>query len=252
MSHPMLINEHAMINGLTRLPHKRQGLSKRFIRILRRHLNQILTICEKIAFFFFNQSIILKFDHEHVMRTGSLCVCVKINPIWAFQILIECFFTYCSLHVSIIAGSWAHHCNRRHMNTGTGITLFPLLIKMDQDGIEFTHVYGGIGHVLTPRELPNPLWTRLHPFVSRLFEGEIQLFELTPKQTSRYRFIPQENVLKELSKEIEETLILTAWWMEWSQRKKVSSRDGWKCLECERYILRSEERCPDSHCVCRD
>lgn len=123
---------------------------------------------------------------------------------------------------------------------------------MDQDGIEFTHVYGGIGHVLTPRELPNPLWTRLHPFVSRLFEGEIQLFELTPKQTSRYRFIPQENVLKELSKEIEETLILTAWWMEWSQRKKVSSRDGWKCLECERYILRSEERCPDSHCVCRD
>ena len=140
------------------------------------------------------------------------------------------------------------------MSTQThGITLFPLQIKIDQDGIEFTHVYGGIGHVLTPTELPSPLWMRLHTLVSCLFEGEIRVLELTPERIPRYQLIPQKNdLLKEISKETEETLALTAWWMEWSQRKKVSFRDGWKCLECERYILRSEERCPDTHCRSRE
>ena len=139
------------------------------------------------------------------------------------------------------------------MNTGTGITLFPLQIKMDPDGIEFTHICGGIGYVLTPKELPVPLWTRLCPLVSSLFEGEIRLFELTPNQTPQYRFVPQGNdALKELSEETEETLALTAWWMEWGQRKKVSlKREGWACLECERYVLRSEGRCPDTNCPSR-
>ncbi len=136
------------------------------------------------------------------------------------------------------------------MKTGTSITLFPLQIRIDQDGMEFTHIYGGIGHVLTPKELPSVLWMRLHPLVSRLFEGEIDLLEMAPNQQPRYRLIPQRNNwFEEPSADIEETLALTGWWMEWSHRKQVSSKkEGWICPECEKYVLRSEGRCPDIHC----
>ncbi|MBI2473014.1 hypothetical protein HYV70_00455 [Candidatus Uhrbacteria bacterium] len=139
------------------------------------------------------------------------------------------------------------------MSTQTrGITLFPLQIKMDQDGMEFTHIYGGIGHVLTPKELPSVLWMRLHPLVSCLFEGEIQILRLTPNQIPFYQLVPQKNdLLKDLSEETEETLALTAWWMEWCHRKKTASHRDWKCIECEKHVPRTEGRCPDIHCSSR-
>ena len=135
------------------------------------------------------------------------------------------------------------------MSTQTpGITLFPLQIKIDPDGIDFTHIYGGIGHILTPKELPTPIWTRLYPFVSSLFEESISSLEFTPYHEPCYRLTPQNEILFEKLSETEEIIVYVAWWMEWSHRKKVSQKNGWKCPECDRYVIPEQGHCPDNQC----
>lgn len=130
-------------------------------------------------------------------------------------------------------------------------TLYPLQIHMNRDGVDFTHFHSAIGHTLTPKELPDRLWNNLSLFISHLFETtSIETICFNPQQTPQYRFIPtEERLLQELFRKNEKLIVLTAWWMEWSHRRRVAGKRDWKCLECDAYVLQLTEHCSNSECL---
>ncbi len=122
---------------------------------------------------------------------------------------------------------------------------FKLTIELDTDGIEWTHLKSTLGHVQLPRELPTPLWKRLTPIVHTLACQGVRKVLLEPEYLPKLRVNGVlMDMIPTLGTVAYETLILTAWWMEWYQRKNVSRDRIWSCPECQGQVTQK----PGAHC----
>lgn len=140
------------------------------------------------------------------------------------------------------------------MDDGQNPTFFPLTIKLDPEGTDWTHFFNrSDDHVLTMDELPEPLQELVEPIVEFLLEQRI----------SRIGFIPDRYPLCHITLEGERdphlrpfllpeesfpTILLLAWWMEWSNRK-TTGRGQWKCLECTDSITTQHGHCKNADCL---
>lgn len=129
---------------------------------------------------------------------------------------------------------------------------FPLLIKLDEDGIEFTHFFNRMGHVRLPPHLPDPLHKRVLQLIERLMALQIQALQLIPDELPRYKINGTWAPLPaSLTPETEDTLLLTAWWME-LERRKTTRHDDWECQECGKLVTRKRGICQNHECVSWD
>jgi hypothetical protein len=113
---------------------------------------------------------------------------------------------------------------------------FPLRIQSCADGIEWTHIYGKIGHVRTPAEIPDALWKRLLPIVDWL--------------SSRAKnFVLGTDALPNAPEGARETLALTAWWMEWDHRRVLARGErAWGCPDCAGQVSPKRGLCDNPRC----
>lgn len=135
-------------------------------------------------------------------------------------------------------------------------TFFPLTIKLDRDGIDWTHFFSRMdGHVLTIDELPESL---------RRLAASLAAF-LLGRRIGRIGIIPDRFPLcqttiegerdsslapfpSEAREEFLPTIRLLAWWMEWCHRM-ATGRGKWKCLECTGTVTAQDGHCANAECL---
>ncbi len=122
---------------------------------------------------------------------------------------------------------------------------FPLTIKLDPNGLEWTHLIGMQQHTKTPGELPSALETLIFPIIMRIAQGRIQ------------EFVVHEDTMEEATEAVLSILRLTAWWLEWD-RRRVIAHGAFDCTHCKSVIpiqkarpLQRDKhiyRCPNREC----
>lgn len=116
---------------------------------------------------------------------------------------------------------------------------FALTIRMDPDGIEWTHFVGLMGHVRTPGEMPAPLWARLEPIMRALQAAHVGRFTF-PALTGVFPPGVPDNAV--------DTLTLAAWWLEWDRRAMVARGGSWACPDCDELVRAKVGHCADPQC----
>jgi hypothetical protein len=101
MSHPVLVHEHAVIDGLAPLAHKRKRLAERLIRILGAHLGNVWPVRNDPTLVLVDQPLLHQLGQERIMRPPIGRVRVKIHPVRALDELIKRGLSYLSHGKSI-------------------------------------------------------------------------------------------------------------------------------------------------------
>ena len=135
-----------------------------------------------------------------------------------------------------------------HDDPLAGIDLFSLTITLDPDGIEWTHFVSAGGLILTPQELPKPLWRRVKPFVRHLSTQHITTFEFLPTHAPYVKINGTwHDPSTSVSDESFQTICLLSWWMEWQDRKKRTPEE-WTCPTCGQLVNPRGRYCKNSEC----
>ena len=122
---------------------------------------------------------------------------------------------------------------------------FALTIKLDPDGIEWTHLIGVLDFTLTPDELPATL------------SGKLLLILQWIKDQGQHTFVLNHHTLDSAPENAQDTLVLTAWWLEWKRRRKNAHRT-FDCTHCRKRIDVKTQgtkvdmtiySCPDNACL---
>lgn len=125
---------------------------------------------------------------------------------------------------------------------------FPLILEVDLEDVEFTHIKGAMGHVRMLRELPVGLFNNLSGVLEYLVRQEVKKLSFDPKDPFHYLINGNRMSHTWLDcAESREALRLTAWWMEWDRRRTIS-HEGWYCLNCGRTIVRKRGHCDYPDC----
>lgn len=113
--------------------------------------------------------------------------------------------------------------------------LFPLVVKIDPDSIEWTHLVGVLGFTMTPEELPAKLYQKLLPIL-RWIESYV-----------RHEFVLHQHDLIEAPENAANVLHLTAWWLEWKRRHK-NARGSFNCTHCKNQVEVKIGSCSNNAC----
>ena len=132
------------------------------------------------------------------------------------------------------------------MNTQHFPKLFPITIRLDEDGIDWVHFVGGIGHVLTLRELPEPFQPPVIELIDFLQRQGVKTLKILPSSLICQINGVHRNLLQD-TPNIQETLCLLAWWLEWSNRRVVS-HGWWQCPECADHVTARRGHCKNPEC----
>lgn len=116
---------------------------------------------------------------------------------------------------------------------------FALSIRLDPDGIEWTHFIGRMGHVRTPGEMPAPLRARLEPIMRALHDAGVRRFAF-PALTGVFPPGVPDNTV--------DTLTLAAWWLEWDRRVAVARGESWPCPDCQGEVKPKVGHCGEPSC----
>jgi hypothetical protein len=122
---------------------------------------------------------------------------------------------------------------------------FPLTIKLDPNGLEWTHFIGVSEFVKTPGELPSSLTEQLLPMLEWI------------NSDTDTTLIVEESTWARLQEARLNILRLTAWWIEWTRRRTVAN-DHFLCTHCNQQIVvkpgspardKTIYRCPNKVCA---
>jgi hypothetical protein len=131
----------------------------------------------------------------------------------------------------------------------SGLGHFQLTVQFDSDGIDWTHFRSRMGHTLTPHELPIQLWKRLKGIVNQLHRMNVRRLVLVPSRLPQYQM---NDVWQELppirGRNVQETMELTAWWMEWKNRQSVTHDGNWNCTDCDSIVESERGHCDNPEC----
>ena len=120
-----------------------------------------------------------------------------------------------------------------------GVQSFQLTIRLDQDGVQWTHFFGRMEHARAPSEIPPRLWAMLSPIIEALHQAGVVKFNFPSSDTQLPPQVPEN---------AREILALMAWWMEWDRRIAVAHAAAWKCPNCEEDVNPKRGHCDNPAC----
>lgn len=123
------------------------------------------------------------------------------------------------------------------MNSNQHPTFFPLIIRPDTDGIEWTH-FSNEGYVVTLAELPRALQAPARNITKCLLNKRLNTLDISR----------DTELLPEGFEPFVRDFRLIAWWLEWRYRKEIG-RAQWTCPECQETVMLAIGHCPRADCL---